>query len=1119
MPNFDPIKTKKDISLFETKFKKLVVSSPGKEMFQKVNDFTISAVGGAVKNILSGADNKKAALPVMQMMQLLPQSLFLAPDSPIKSQELFLKSASETELTSSLLTLFLTTRAMLLSGSNNKNDIDYILQTSFDRGKTSLTIKNQLIKPFGPDIKIPDYLTGILKNLEALVRSGRTREMLEKGKKCFQKSTMPKIWSSVIKDVRILTPCGGGTMQIDVEDFKLEKGLQLSLPIEGGGEIFQDVQSEISIEKPKERIDKKSITTLTVKLPENISSGNIYFSIPSDQNSSCKFVLIKFTSLVQQWAIKAGKPTIKLFTQVPNGQPNPLNFKVNISWEVENADNMNIQISGYPTPASSNELPPLNFTSNSGTITVEIPSTFNWQAQYILHATNTCGETVSSPLIINSNWSEFLIGTGIEDVTDRTPGLGMQGFADDLQKTVDVETNNSLFSRAFIIAKNKNRIAKEDCTVLVVADIWSCVQAVKSKVVERLSEDLNFPEFKDLYKVENVLISGTHTHSGPGGYSHYFLYNLTAGGFDQDNFDKIVNGIVKSIKKAHKNLAPGKIYISKGDVENCGINRSWQAHDANPDADLNNRTDKEMLLLKFVKSNDGNGKPYEVGALNWFAIHTTSKGQSNTQVSGDNKGWASHLFEDEMRKKYNYKIGETFVAGFANSSAGDVSGNMVDIYTKIDHDTVQDVVRMKNLGNIQYQKARQLFINATEEISGNIDFRYTHIQMSNIAIESDPPKRTWPAALGISFGGGSIEDGKATTFSKDLGIIIPSPIKEGITTTNLALSDIASIAAATAIILPFIPGVSIIIVALEAAIITGVGIPEATSAFMGMISVAKQFGVLGELFYIIPLRVISALAFGGLKDALDDNPLHIDRDPWGTKWNFPQLDPLNLDPNNPNNSAFIDGHAPKPIMFPVGNSSPFPLVPNKVPIQVIKIGQLLLAGVPGEFTTMAGRHLKATLKNVFGLAVKNIAIVNYANAYSGYVTTEAEYNMQHYEGASTLYGPHTLEAYQQEFTKLARAIVNNTQIILGNPEVVEYVGINKRGIPEKMIYLNNRTNSVVNIRIFKSRELLRITPFNWPHEEVPANENLLFNIPNEPFEVSINGKPPETHIDGDIITI
>ena len=53
-----------------------------------------------------------------------------------------------------------------------------------------------------------------------------------------------------------------------------------------------------------------------------------------------------------------------------------------------------------------------------------------------------------------------------------------------------------------------------------------------------------------------------------------------------------------------------------------------------------------MTLLKIE---DKNGKPK--GMLNWFAVHGTSMNNTNHLISGDNKGYASYLFEQEFNKK------------------------------------------------------------------------------------------------------------------------------------------------------------------------------------------------------------------------------------------------------------------------------------------------------------------------------------------------------------------------------------------------------------------------------------------------------------------------------------
>jgi hypothetical protein len=146
--------------------------------------------------------------------------------------------------------------------------------------------------------------------------------------------------------------------------------------------------------------------------------------------------------------------------------------------------------------------------------------------------------------------------------------------------------------------------------------------------------------------------------------------------------------------------------------------------------------------------------------------------------------------------------------------------------------------------------------------------------------------------------------------------------------------------------------------------------------------------------------------------------------------------------NPPSGSLPLDdkfGHGAKPIMFPVGyytltftpgpnsdlppiNRAPCPLVPHVLPLQLLKIGNVAIAGVPAEFTSTAGRRLKNLLRAGFGGTLSHVAISNYSNAYSGYVTTPEEYEAQHYEGASTLYGPHTLAAYLQTFNTLVAAM-------------------------------------------------------------------------------------------------
>ncbi|CAA3004664.1 neutral ceramidase 3-like [Olea europaea var. sylvestris] len=70
--------------------------------------------------------------------------------------------------------------------------------------------------------------------------------------------------------------------------------------------------------------------------------------------------------------------------------------------------------------------------------------------------------------------------------------------------------------------------------------------------------------YGNLYTKNNVAISATHTHAGPGGYLQYFVYLVTSFGFVRQSFDALVDGIEQSIIQAHDSLQPGSIYVNKG---------------------------------------------------------------------------------------------------------------------------------------------------------------------------------------------------------------------------------------------------------------------------------------------------------------------------------------------------------------------------------------------------------------------------------------------------------------------------------------------------------------------------------------------------------------------------
>ena len=104
-----------------------------------------------------------------------------------------------------------------------------------------------------------------------------------------------------------------------------------------------------------------------------------------------------------------------------------------------------------------------------------------------------------------------------------------------------------------------------------------------------------------------------------------------------------------------------------------------------------------------------------------------------------------------------------------------------------------------------------------------------------------------------------------------------------------------------------------------------------------------------------------------------------------------------------------------------------------MPLQLLRIGSLYLASLPAESTIMSGYRIRRQLARTLGVDIAQVLVVSYANAYTQYITTPEEYSLQAYEGGSTLFGPYTQPAYQQELDRLAqdmaagKATVNTLQ--------------------------------------------------------------------------------------------
>jgi hypothetical protein len=82
--------------------------------------------------------------------------------------------------------------------------------------------------------------------------------------------------------------------------------------------------------------------------------------------------------------------------------------------------------------------------------------------------------------------------------------------------------------------------------------------------------------------------------------------------------------------------------------------------------------------------------------------------------------------------------------------------------------------------------------------------------------------------------------------------------------------------------------------------------------------------------------------------------------------------------------------------------------PTAVPLFAIRLDDRVMVSIPGEMTVEMGRRTREAVQAASGsLGISRVVLAGYANEFLHYFTTPEEYDKQHYEGGSTLFGKYS----------------------------------------------------------------------------------------------------------------
>lgn len=258
--------------------------------------------------------------------------------------------------------------------------------------------------------------------------------------------------------------------------------------------------------------------------------------------------------------------------------------------------------------------------------------------------------------------TQLRVGLSSTDVTPRVEDqIPLGGFGSLERRNWPPHLFHYPFLRTFRIAQGKldpirvksMYLARENSKLLFVSlDVIGISNKMRLDLISRLKHT-GIPD-------SNIIISATHTHSGPGGLSDNFFWQIFAMDRYQKRFyEKYMAAIVKTIMVSVYNTQPAELFTLSYATSELLNNRRGPNRPIDPTAN-------------FLMARNLNGE--WLGGLVNYAVHGTSLGAANLFFSSDAPG----SIEREMEQFLAQENGSVRLSNypqvlFLNGAEGDIS--------------------------------------------------------------------------------------------------------------------------------------------------------------------------------------------------------------------------------------------------------------------------------------------------------------------------------------------------------------------------------------------------------------------------------------------------------------
>ena len=620
---------------------------------------------------------------------------------------------------------------------------------------------------------------------------------------------------------------------------------------------------------------------------------------------------------------------------------------------------------------------------------------------FFLCITNSLISVAQDP---DSIGEEYTLGTGIEDVTRLVNGslphnVGTYGYAN-YSNPIDTTINRPedgiingvhlpIKSRVLVLTHTVSRSE----LIYVLLDLAFTSDNIRRELLKKIHH------YKPEFQSSHLILTATHTHSAPGGFSDYMGYEVATPGYRPDIVETIVEGTFKAILTAWNNAIPVSLEFNEKVVPDhipiAYSRRALPAYNSNPEvksaisaAENYKATDRLWQLIAFRSEN----QLYSL--LNFFGAHPNRMG-SNI-ISSDTRGSASDQLELDLPGQG--------IALFAQNAPGDIDSEgsyrkaaertdtMILSPAYYPRDSTGEIVkvargkRVRIEGKILMDQALSTLSepDTAFRITGGLDCELIYVNMAG----QYAPKGKYPSTLDpmdyytndfYLLGG----------FGKFGSLFRPQLRLTYTTSPTIGLGAIARFDDRLVKLMTNLER----FVRYNRLVFSGFD----SEGFDNMKYVWQMYR--GQAQKTVMLEggpISSALGFrigGGMFNA------------------FSGVDPVLLELARGKESGLHEEHT---------------FYPTVMPMQIIIIGNLAIIGVSGEPGNIAGQRIERTVLSVLKDRGIERAIVNgYSNENTGYIFTPEEYEHQYTPSQCgfVLYGRWTCPVVRYNFEKIARAML------------------------------------------------------------------------------------------------